>query len=105
MKTLLQDLRYAGRLLLHSPGFSLLVVLTLSLGEGMVLAGVGLVLGALSAFALGRVMASLLFGVSASDRVTFAAAFLVILTIFFAACYLPARRASEVDPIEAFRAG
>jgi putative ABC transport system permease protein len=76
----------------------------LVLGEGMLLAGLGLVLGGLSAFALGRVMASLLFGVTASDRVTFAAAFLVILAISLAACYLPARRASEVDPIEALRA-
>jgi putative ABC transport system permease protein len=75
------------------------------LGKGMLLAGVGLVLGALSAFVLCRLMASLLFGVSASDRVTFAAAVVVILAISLAACYLPARRASEVDPIEALRAG
>ncbi len=75
------------------------------LGEGMLLAGLGLVLGGLSAFILCRLMASLLFGVSASDQVTFAAAVVVILAISFAACYLPARRASEVDPIEALRAG
>ncbi len=77
----------------------------LVLGEGMVLAGLGLIVGAASAFALGRVMASLLFGVSASDQATFAGAFIVISAIALAACYLPARRASEVDPIEAFRAG
>ena len=77
----------------------------LVLGKGMLLASLGLVLGALSAFALCRLMASLLFGVSPSDRVTFAAAVAVILAISFAACYLPARRASEVDPIEALRAG
>ena len=77
----------------------------LVLGEGMVLAGLGLVVGAASAFALGRLMASLLFGVSADDQVTFAGAFIVIAAIALAACYLPARRASEVDPIEALRVG
>lgn len=77
----------------------------LVLGEGMLLAGLGLVAGAAAAFALGRLMASLLFGVSASDQVTFAGAFIVISAIALAACYLPARRASEVDPIEALRAG
>lgn len=77
----------------------------LVLGEGMVLASFGLVVGALSAFALGRVMASLLFGVTASDQVTFAASVVVVLAISLIACYLPARRASEVDPIEALRAG
>jgi putative ABC transport system permease protein len=76
----------------------------LVLGEGMVLAGLGLVVGAASAFALGRLMASLLFGVSANDQLTFAGAFIVISAIALAACYLPARRASEVDPMEAFRA-
>ncbi len=77
----------------------------LVLGEGMVLASFGLVVGALSAFALGRVMASLLFGVTASDQVTFAASVVVVLANSLIACYLPARRASEVDPIEALRAG
>lgn len=76
----------------------------LVLGEGMILAGLGLAVGAASAFALGRLMASLLFGVTANDQVTFAGAFLVIAAIALAACYLPARRASEVDPIEALRA-
>ena len=77
----------------------------LVLGRGMLLAGLGLVLGGLSSLALGRLMANLLFGVSASDQVTFAAAVVVILAISFAACYLPARRASEVEPVEALRAG
>lgn len=76
----------------------------LVLGEGMLLAGLGLAVGAASAFALGRLMASLLFGVSSSDQLTFAGAFIVISAIALAACYLPARRASEVDPMEAFRA-
>jgi putative ABC transport system permease protein len=84
-----------------SPG----TVQRLVLGKGMLLAGLGLVLGTLAAFALCRLMASLLFGVSATDRLTFAAAVVVILAISLAACYLPARRASKVDPIEALRAG
>lgn len=73
------------------------------LGRGMRQVALGLALGALLGFALCRVMASLLFGVTASDPLTFAAAVAVILSISLIACSLPAFRASEVEPIEALR--
>jgi putative ABC transport system permease protein len=77
----------------------------LVIGKGLLLAIVGLLLGTLSASALGRLMASLLFGVSPSDRLTFASAVAVILAVSLAACSLPARRASEVEPIDVLREG
>jgi predicted permease len=84
-----------------SPG----TVQRLVLGKGMLLALLGLLLGTLSAWALCRLMSSLLFGVSPSDRLTFAGAAVVVAAIAFAACYLPARRASRVAPNEALRTG
>lgn len=88
-----------------SLGASPSTVQRLVLGKGLLLTLLGLVAGALLALALSRLMVSLLFGVSASDRLTYAAALVVILAVSFAACYLPARRASKEDPIEALRGG
>jgi putative ABC transport system permease protein len=73
------------------------------LGEGMLLASIGVVLGGLLAFALAHFMASLLFGVSVSDGETFAISTVTTLITALAACYLPARRASQMNPIEALR--
>ena len=64
---------------------------------------IGLALGALGAFALTRVIAGLLFGVTATDAPTFAAMAAVIGIVGFLACYVPARRAARVDPLTALR--
>jgi putative ABC transport system permease protein len=67
------------------------------------LALLGVALGILSALALGRVPQSLLYGISAADPLTFAGVSLIALAIVSLACYLPARRATAVDPMVALR--
>jgi predicted permease len=78
-------------------------VLGLVVGQGMRLAAAGLILGLIVAFAAMRVMSSLLFGVSAHDPVTFVGVSLVLAAAAVLACYIPARRATKVDPIIALR--
>jgi putative ABC transport system permease protein len=63
----------------------------------------GVAIGLAGAFALTRWMSSLLFGVSPTDLVTFAAVSLTITGVALLACYIPARRASRLDPIAAVR--
>jgi putative ABC transport system permease protein len=71
------------------------------LGRGLLLAGAGGAAGLLAALALGRLMQSLLFEVSSADPLSFAASALVLGAVAFAACAMPARRATRVDPIAA----
>jgi ABC-type antimicrobial peptide transport system permease subunit len=78
-------------------------IVGLVLRQGMELTGAGIVTGLLGAAALTRVMASLLFGISATDFVTFSAVPLILAAIALLASYLPARRATRVDPIVALR--
>ncbi len=78
-------------------------VLRMMLGSGARLIGMGVVGGLLGAFALTRVVASMLFGVSTTDPVTFVAMTAVLAAVALLACYLPARRASRVDPVVALR--
>ena len=72
--------------------------------QGMAIAAFGIVLGVGGAYALSRLTASLLYGVSPSDPTTYAAVAGVIAVVAAAACILPTRRATRVDPLEAIRA-
>ncbi len=78
-------------------------VLRLFMGQGMALVLLGLAIGLAGALALTRLMASLLLGVSTTDAVTFGAVALVLTVVGVLACYLPARRATRVDPLVALR--
>jgi predicted permease len=78
-------------------------VLSLMLGEGMKMALLGVAIGIAAALGLTQLMASMLFGVSATDPVTFCGVALILAGVALAACYLPARRAMRVDPIVALR--
>ena len=78
-------------------------VLTMVLREGMRTTIIALAIGLVGAAAATRLLASQLFGVSTVDPVTFAAVPALLAIVALAACYLPARRASRVDPIVALR--
>jgi ABC-type antimicrobial peptide transport system permease subunit len=78
-------------------------VLRMILYRGGVLACVGLTFGLLSAWAFTRVLQSHLFEVSPTDPTTYAAVSLLLLGVALIASYLPARRASRIDPMEALR--
>jgi putative ABC transport system permease protein len=79
-------------------------VLKMTVKQGLRLVAFGLVIGLVAAFVLTRVMASLLFGISATDPLTFISISLVLLAVAILASYIPALRATRVDPIIALRA-
>jgi putative ABC transport system permease protein len=78
-------------------------VLKLIIRSGMFLAVFGIILGLGGAFAVTRLLASLLFGVSPTDVLTFVLVTTGLLLIALLACYIPARRATKVDPLVALR--
>jgi len=78
-------------------------ILRLIVGQGMVLIAIGAGIGLALALAATQVLKSLLFGVSATDPLTFASVIVVLVGVALLACYLPARRATKVDPLVALR--
>jgi predicted permease len=78
-------------------------VLRLVLGEGVRLAGLGIAVGIVASLAITRLVASLLFGISTTDPLTFAGVAVVLFLVALAATYIPARRAMRVDPVTALR--
>ena len=88
METLFRDIRFGIRSLLKQPAFTSIAIVTLALA---------------AAFALTRVMTSLLFGVRPADATTFAMVSAGLVLVALIACYIPARRATKVDPLVALR--
>jgi putative ABC transport system permease protein len=78
-------------------------VLRLVVGQGMLLAVGGIVVGLAAAAALTRLMSALLFGISVTDPFTFAAIALALAGVALGACFIPARRATKLDPMTALR--
>jgi len=77
--------------------------LRMILGQGMAVIMIGVAIGLGAAFVLLRLMRSWLFGVSETDPLTFAAITLLLSVVALIACYVPARRATKVDPMIALR--
>ncbi|MCI0486612.1 MAG: hypothetical protein L0229_08430 [Blastocatellia bacterium] len=90
MSNLFRDLRYGARALAKSPRFTLVAIACLALGL-------------IAAYYLSRVLGSLLYQVSATDPLTFVMVSLMLVTVAVLACFLPARRATRVDPMVALR--
>jgi ABC-type antimicrobial peptide transport system permease subunit len=76
-------------------------VLRLTMGQGLKLVSMGVGLGLIAAFVVTRVMASLLFGVSATDPITFITISVILMGVALVASYIPALRATRVDPMVA----
>jgi ABC-type antimicrobial peptide transport system permease subunit len=72
-------------------------------GQGMLLTGVGIAVGLVGSWGVSRLLASLLFGVSSTDLFTYAAMTLALSLVALVASWIPARRASRIDPVEALR--
>ncbi len=78
-------------------------VLGMVVGQGMRLAAIGAVIGCVAAYGVARLLSSQLFGVNAADPETFLGVAVLLAAVAFLACYLPARRATRVDPMIALR--
>jgi ABC-type antimicrobial peptide transport system permease subunit len=78
-------------------------VFRIILGQGLTTTAIGVLIGTAAAFGLTRTIESLLFGVTPTDPVTFTGVIVVLIGVAALACYLPARRATGADPMEALR--
>ena len=78
-------------------------VLKLVVRDGLKLVTIGVAVGLIGAFALTRLMTTLLFGVTATDAITYGSVAFALVAVALAACYIPARRATKVDPLVALR--
>jgi ABC-type antimicrobial peptide transport system permease subunit len=84
-------------------GACIVDILRLVLAHGGKLILIGIGIGLVGAFAVTRLMGSFLFGVTARDPITFLSVTFVLAAATFSACYVPARRATKIDPMEALR--
>jgi putative ABC transport system permease protein len=78
-------------------------MLRLIVGQGLRLAAYGVGIGLVAAFALTHFLSSMLFGISATDPISYIAVVSLLLVVVVVACYVPARRAMRVDPMVALR--
>jgi putative ABC transport system permease protein len=78
-------------------------MLKLVVRQGMLLTGIGVVIGLAASFGLNRLLADLLFGVKATDPVTYAAVTVILISVALLATYIPARKATQIDPMIALR--
>jgi putative ABC transport system permease protein len=78
-------------------------LLRMVMGHGLALAAAGVAIGLAASYGLTRLMSSLLYGVKAADAATFAAVAAVLSAVAALACFIPARRATRVDPVIALR--
>ena len=79
------------------------IVLAMIIKQGMVLVVIGAGIGLVGSLAMGRLLSNMLFGVSSSDPITFAGVALFLSLAALLSTYIPARRATEVDPVTALR--